>query len=386
MSLYAALSLAKASDVEVNICLNIRIILDGVFNHTGINFFAFQDILRNEKNSKYLDWYFITKFPVKIKKECYECVGAYPYMPKLNTANLEVRNMILKIMNYWINEFGIDGWRLDVADEIEESVWNFARVLLKDKYPEILLLGETWGNGIRLLNGTQMDSAMNYVFRDAVRAYIAEESIDAQGFEYRIEKMLSRYPDEVDDVMYNLIDSHDTERFMFLCKDDVKKMSAAVVLQLMMKGSPAIYYGDEVGITGDNDPDCRRCMVWGEDEQNLKLKKIYMSLIKLRKETSCISTGNLAVNFAEGKIFGFIRFNENREEVITIVNLSNKEVEIKVPVLYWETYKGIFNDDNSYNAIQCNGNGFRNYDMWKYERAFIVKIKSMESKIFKGGR
>ena len=218
----------------------MRIILDGVFNHTGIRFPQFADILENQENSGYKDWYYITKFPVTISRECYECVGAYPYMPKLNTGNPQVREMILDIMEYWIAEYGIDGWRLDVADEVDESVWIEARIRLKEKFPETLLLGETWGAGLRLMDGSKMDSIMNYTFRDSVRDFLAYERIDAEQFDNRIQNMLAKYPEEMNQSMFLPLDSHDTERFLYLCQGKKEKLRLGAAFQMTFVGAPSV--------------------------------------------------------------------------------------------------------------------------------------------------
>ena len=365
---------------------NMKVILDGVFNHTGIHFFAFADILKNQQNSAYKDWYLLTQFPVTVSNACYECVGAYPYMPKLNTDSPAVREFLLKVMDYWIAEFGIDGWRLDVADEVEESVWSLARVRLKEKYPNILLLGETWGSGQRLLNGMQMDSIMNYTFRSAVCDFIAKGSISAAGFANRLGNMLAGYPPEISHIMFNLLDSHDTARFLFLCRGNKKKLILAVALQMLLPGAPSVYYGDEVGLTGDNDPDCRRCMPWDEAEQDVDIKAVYRRLISIRKENPCIRGGSLAVNVAAGQVFGFLRFDrEAQEEIMTVVNVGETDAELLAPVLFAGKHSGIFNDNKEYEVIAGNKAEFENADMWDYQGVIPVKLKPMEAKILKGG-
>ena len=251
----------------VNIChsYEIKIVLDGVFNHTGVHFGPFQDVLENQEGSRYVKWFHINHYPVEPSHHNYECVGAYKWMPKLDTSNPEVREFILKVMFYWIDNFQIDGWRLDVADEVDPSVWEEARMRIKEKYPDKILLGETWGYAGKMLRGNQMDSVMNYVFRDAIRDYIAEKTISVTQLDSRLNHMLAYYKDETDNLLYNLLDSHDTERFLYLCHENKKLLKLAAAFQMLFPGSPAIYYGDEVGMTGDNDPDCRRCMEWGEN-------------------------------------------------------------------------------------------------------------------------
>ncbi len=273
----------------------IRILLDGVFNHVGVHFDRFQDVVRRGKESPYFNWFLTTKTEdIQISHHDYECVGAYKYMPKLNTSNPDVRCFILEVMEYWIEKYHIDGWRLDVADEVDMSVWQMAHMVLKPKYPNILLLGETWGYGGKLVEDKKLDSVMNYMFRDAVIDYFGLEKCSGEEFCNRIGTMLGLFKKETADVLYNLIDSHDTERFLHYTGGNLNLLKLAAAFQMVCAGAPAIYYGDEVGVDGDNDPDCRKCMPWGEN-QNAELQEQYRQLIQIRKEHPCTRTGRCKV-------------------------------------------------------------------------------------------
>ncbi|MCR5671002.1 MAG: glycoside hydrolase family 13 protein [Butyrivibrio sp.] len=311
----------------------IRVVIDGVFNHTGIHFKQFEDVIEKGSHSKYYDWFLSNKEKdISVTHKDYECVGAYKYMPKLNSSNPQVRDFILDVMDFWIREYDIDGWRLDVADEVDSAVWQAARTLLKERYPGIILLGETWGFGGSLTTGKRLDSVMNYMFRDALRDYYGLEKISASEFDARIGRMLALYKTETTDLLYNLLDSHDTERFLFYCGGDVKRLKLAVAFQLLFKGSPAIYYGDEVGITGDNDPDCRRCMEWDEGRQNKELLSWYKTLIKLRKDHTCIRTGSYkAVSCSDvDDLLVFERADESEKiRVLICKGSSGKTVRVE---------------------------------------------------------
>ncbi|MBO5159915.1 MAG: alpha amylase N-terminal ig-like domain-containing protein [Lachnospiraceae bacterium] len=313
---------------------DIKVVLDGVFNHTGIHFKPFQDVLKNGRASKYFDWFHINAEKINISHHDYECVGAYKYMPKLNSANKEVRAFILDVMDYWISNYGIDGWRLDVADEVDATVWREARLILKEKYPEILLLGETWGYGDKLLAGNQLDAVMNYMFRDAARDYFAKEAIDVETFNYRINHMLAGYKKETNQVMYNLLDSHDTERFLTMCDGDLRKLKLAAAFQILFVGAPAIYYGDEIGLTGMNDPDCRKCMIWDE-KQNQELKDWYKTWINIRKEYPEVRKGRFQTIFVDNDkdVYGFVR-QLNDEKTYVFLRKGPKDTrEVMCPVL-----------------------------------------------------
>ena len=364
----------------------MKIILDGVFNHSGVHFAPFQDVLENGGESKYRDWFYPTTFPIGITHHDYECVGAYKYMPKLNTGNPEVRDYLLKVMDYWIREYHIDGWRLDVADEVDEGLWEEARLLLKDRYPNTILIGETWGSGLRLMNGAQMDAIMNYVFRDAVREFIAAGSIDAAAFDGRMEKMLSDYPAEMDRAMYLPLDSHDTERFLTCCGGDKRKLKAAVALYMMFVGSPVIYYGDEIGMEGENDPDCRRCMIWDKDRQDSELKQWYESLIRIRHAEPAIRSGTFCADVCEGRIYSFSRM-DSQDTILTVINASEKEQTVAIPVRCVTDYRELLTDE-VFRAVSEDGwrVNARLGDKVHYQGNLMIRIKPYEAKILKEER
>jgi len=313
----------------------IKVILDGVFNHVGIHFKQFTDVVEKGEKSPYKDWFLIGSYPFEITHHDYECVGAYKYMPRLNTSNPEVRNYILEIMEFWIEKYDIDGWRLDVADEVDGNVWNLARLLLKEKYPEVILLGETWGNGGNLLDGRKMDCTMNYCFRDAVRDYFAKKTITESEFDNRINHMLGRTRTVTSKAQYNLLDSHDTERFLFFCDGDKDRLKLAVAFQFLFVGAAAIYYGDEIGMTGDNDPDCRGCMKWNDIDENLL--GYYRELISIRKRYKILRDGSyktIAADDSKG-LYAFSRKLE-KEKLLAFFVRSNISSISKVMEEYFD--------------------------------------------------
>lgn len=348
----------------------MKLILDGVFNHCGISFLPFKDVLEKQEDSRYKDWFYITEFPLKISHHNYECVGAYKWMPKLRTSNPEVQEFILKVMEYWIIETGIDGWRLDVADEVDFHVWQKARFLLKRKYPEIILIGETWGYGRRLLSGDQMDAVMNYVFRDAVLDFIAWNKMNATEFGYRINQMLGAFPEPMNQAMYNLLDSHDTPRCLYECHGDVQKLKLATTIQFMIPGSPAIYYGDEIGMTGDNDPDCRRTMQWDESVWNHDLLHWYQTLIRIRKSERLLQKGEFATCYANKQVYGFERKGED-ESIQVYINNSSEQKEI------------IFSQDVNVESIEVLASSTDNQNLPECVKVESLTLEAYSAKIIK---
>lgn len=303
----------------------IRVLLDGVFNHCGIHFKPFEDLRRNGLRSVYAKWFHPKKKSIDIDASCYECVGDYPYMPRLNTSNPEVQAYLLKIMLYWIEETGIDGWRLDVADEWDSDCLRFLFRSVREKHPDVLLLGETWGDAGRLLNqADQMDCAMNYLFRDAMVDYFAHRSISEETFAKRLGHMLMKYTPEAMSHMYNLLGSHDTARFLTECEGNGNRLRLAVAFQALFPGCPAIYYGDEVGMTGENDPGCRGGMVW--DQPDISLLEWQTQWNRFRKEHSAARNGSFRILMADSlnHLFCFERSNE-KEAFIAVFNLDESE-------------------------------------------------------------
>ncbi|WMJ86224.1 alpha amylase N-terminal ig-like domain-containing protein [Anaerocolumna sp. MB42-C2] len=363
---------------------NIRIILDGVFNHTGVQFEPFRDLLKNQEKSNYKEWFHVTKYPVNISNNCYECVGAYKWMPRLNTSNPEVRNYILGVMSYWIEEFHIDGWRLDVADEVDSLVWQEARLQIKSKYPDKLLLGETWGYGRNMLQGNSLDSIMNYVFRDVVMNYFALEKIGAKEFDGRINQMLAAYPKETNQALYNLLDSHDTERFLTLCGENTERFKLAASFQFFMPGAPAVYYGDEVGMTGGNDPDCRKAMIWEKEEQKKELLQWYQWLIRIRKEYNCIRFGDYRTVICEEEknIYGFVRFLED-EELYVIFHNSGNSTTTELPVLGKGQYVSLTDGEEYFAGNIVGEQNFYNGDILEYKGTIHIDLGTYSMKVIK---
>lgn len=321
---------------------NIRVILDGVFNHCGYYFPPFQDVLEKGTASAYADWFFVESFPVKTDPPNYDCVGHYRWMPKINLSHPEVRDYFIEVGLYWVQNYSIDGWRLDVADEMPTAFLERFSSAIKEYAPDRLLLGETWGDADRLICGNRLDCAMNYLFKDAVTDWLAHRTIGVSEFDFRINDMLSLYPFETDLRMYNLLDSHDTPRFLFECQGDVCRLKLAVALQMTLPGCPAIFYGDEVGLSGDNDPLCRLAMEWDPAHQQTDLTEWYRVLIRLRKEKESLRRGAFRSVICDDQsgTYGYLRFS-GTESILIILNTGacSQEVtlsEVGAPAS-WET-------------------------------------------------
>lgn len=363
----------------------MKIILDGVFNHVARSFPQFSDLLTQGEISSYKEWFYPSGFPLTTDPLNYECVGDYPYMPKLRTAHPDVRDFILSVMIFWIEQTGIDGWRLDVADEMEMSTLQTIRMVLKERYPDVLLLGETWGDAFRLVgNGDQMDSAMNYLFRNAVLDWIAKGKIRATDFDQRINHLLSKYNDLTNSVMYNLIGSHDTARFLSEAGDNKNKLKLAAAFQMTFCGSPAVYYGDEIGMKGENDPGCRAGMIWDQKSQDQDLFRWYRRFIELRKTHPALRKGTFRSNFCddEKNIYGFIRQTAD-ETLFILMNNSENYSEVILPVLDREAdYRELFSSTIRHPEPLQAGVTFYNQEITEYQGQLSIPINPYSVQIY----
>ena len=300
----------------------MKIVMDAVFNHTGREFFAFEDIMEKGEKSKYLDWYYIEKFPLKSERgeiPNYKCFGYYGGMPKLNLKNPEVEKFITDVACYWIKECNIDGWRMDVGDEISHYFWKNFRRAVKAVKKDMLIIGEIWHYAGDFLEGDEWDTVMNYPFYLNLIDLLADEKIQVSQFIQNLGYLKGRLNKKCYPLMWNLIDSHDTARFLHLCNGNKKKQHLAAAFQLLLPGMPMIYYGDEYAMPGANDPDCRRGMYWDEEYQDKEMYEWYKRLIQVRKSHACIVEGELAGIVTEDEEGTVVLIRKNGEETIAMI-------------------------------------------------------------------
>lgn len=273
----------------------IRIVLDAVLNHCGDGHWAFRDVVEKEAASPYVNWFSVEGFPVTADPEpnYRTCSGCF-YLPKWNAYNPEVRDHHFQVARHWIEQ-GIDGWRLDVPYYINHTFWRQFREVVKPLGEELYIVAEEWREPEQWLQGDLADGTMNYTLRDLVLGFTADRSIDANGLADGLNQLHARIPDGYHHGMLNLLGSHDTERVLTRHHGDVDSALLAYTAMFSAAGAPMIYYGDEVGMTGENDPGCRAGMVWDADRWNARLLAGVRSLAERRGRSEALRRGNQQV-------------------------------------------------------------------------------------------
>lgn len=371
----------------VNAChkANIKVMLDLVFNHCGWNFFMWQDVLKNQNKSKYLDCFFINEEAIKTNtiinfpltedgqpdpkfygmgKLNYRTFAYAKNMPKLNTENKIVLNYLLDVTRYYIKEFDIDGYRLDVSNEVSHSFWRKFRCEIKKIKNDVYINGENWDDSTPWLNSDQFDSVMNYQLTYPVWNFFTpdKDAISATEFKDQINTILVTYPHNVLEQMFNLLSSHDTERIIHKAKGNVDIVKLAYLFIFSFVGNPSIYYGDEIGLTGKGDPDNRRCMIWNKSKQNLDLLSFFKKMIKLKKS-------NDAFNAID------IKWLHTSDNVIVYQKLDTIFILNKSPELYNLVFaspilENTFTD--LYNECDCKYDKYISLQPYEFK---ILKIK-----------
>ncbi len=325
---------------------NIKVVLDGVFNHSSRGFFFFHDVLENGPHSPWVNWFKIEDWPLSAYNgeypANYEGWGGNRALPVFKHDNPEVREYIMEIAEYWI-KFGIDGWRLDVPFEIKTpGFWQEFRDRVKAINSDAYIVGEVWGDSREWLDGTQFDGVMNYLFAGPTIAFTAGSRVDLEQVQSRdykpypplfaaeyaekIQELLELYPWEIQLTQLNLLASHDTARLMSIAGGDVASVDLSTLLLLTYPGAPSIYYGDEVGLPGAIDPDSRRGFPL-EANWNQEIIKYHRQLIALRHSYPCLRTGDYRVLYAQGAVYIFAR-TLGTEELIIAVNVGTTEAHI----------------------------------------------------------
>lgn len=320
----------------------MRVMIDAVFNHVGIHAPQWVDVLEHQEKSKYKDWFHIHSFPVEdvrdlgtyevenIGRVNYDTFAFTGHMPKLNTANPEVQDYLLDIATYWIKEFDIDAWRLDVANEVDHYFWKKFYHETTSIKEDLYILGEIWHSSQNWLNGDEFHAVMNYAFTDNIENYFFKKVFSPSRLVSGLNSQLMLYRKQTSEAMFNLLDSHDTARILTKAQGDKALVKSAMAFLYSQPGAPCLYYGTEIGLDGGMDPDCRKCMIWDEEKQDADMLSFTKDLIRFRKKYSNILVyGETEWHDIrdDEQFIGFKRKNGN-EELFFYFNQDDEEAII----------------------------------------------------------
>jgi cyclomaltodextrinase len=389
----------------------MRVVMDGVFNHASRGFWPFHHVLENGASSPYRDWFYLdpevrsgkrglTAYPGTREAEeihrihagagptvehvaaashppesasaahheaaeaveqgpfrpaservfGYEAWWDLPALPKLNHSNPAVCEYIYSVAERWLR-FGIDGWRLDVPEEISElGFWEEFRRRCVAAKPDAYLVGEIWHPAPAWLAGGRFHGLMNYPLAEAILSFVGAgrlddalvattheyarhvRPIDGPEFGRQLTSVMAAYSPEVTTRQLNLLDSHDTPRFISLAGGDVASLRLAALIQMMLPGAPCIYYGDEMGLEGREDPDCRRAYPWDPARQDRSMRDFYAGLIALRHAEPVVRHGRFELlGAADSAVaFGLFGLEKFDRSIIIAINTGDQPARLEL--------------------------------------------------------
>ncbi len=313
----------------------IRVMVDAVFNHCGGKFGPWLDVCEKGQASEYAEWFMVQDWS-RIGKKADTRDGRFysfafaDWMPKLNTNNEKVIRYFCDVCGEWVTKYDIDGIRFDVGNEVSHRFLKRIREHLKSLKPDIYLLGEIWHDASQWLMGDEYDSVMNYPLMSGIHDFFLDQTMDKKEFEYMVNRCYTMYMQQNNNVLFNLLDSHDTERLMNRFHDlDIFYQQLAVLFTL--PGSPCIYYGTEIAMEGGFDPDCRRCMPWDKigTEENRERISLMRELIHMRKtEEACRSLYfHFPNKYQNPRCAEYIKIDSQNRKIEIVLNCSEEDVE-----------------------------------------------------------
>jgi cyclomaltodextrinase / maltogenic alpha-amylase / neopullulanase len=335
----------------------MRVVLDGVFNHSGRGFWPFHHVLENGAQSPYADWFYlddevragrrpVRAYPSRAERQRlgYEAWWGLPALPKLNTNNPYLREHLMGAAEHWLR-FGIDGWRLDVAEEIDADFWREFRTRVRAVNADAYVVAEIWRERPQWLTGDTFDALMNYPLTEALLSFVAARQLDmnvvASQHEYRefvrpitgpdfgarLAHLMTMYRPQNVEASLNLLGSHDTARFRTVAGGDIASLKLALLAVMTLPGAPCIYYGDELGIEGGRDPDSRRSFPWDQESWNADLRSFTRATVALRYSQLVTRHGTFRVLGATDDAVAYGRFNDT-DAVIVALNAGDEKVQL----------------------------------------------------------
>jgi cyclomaltodextrinase len=345
----------------------MRVILDGVFNHTGRGFWPFHHIVENGLASPYVDWFHVDHERLRAGRPLdpyphsqepghgslarlgYRAWWDLPALPKLRTETPAVREHLLTVAEHWLR-FGADGWRLDVPEEIDdETFWQEFRRRCRAVRPDAYLVGEIWHEAHDWLRGDRFDAVMNYPLAQAILGFAAGSHLDLDvvrfhgeyrervrrldgpAFAAELRRVMDLYDPAVTAVQLDLLDSHDTPRFVTMAGGDPAALRLGLLLLMSLPGAPCLYYGDEVGLEGGPDPDSRRAFPWDEGTWDRGVLDFTRAVIALRHAEPGLRDTALTVAAASGDVVVLDR-RRGPDGLLVAVNAGDEAGAVEVPL------------------------------------------------------
>ncbi len=357
----------------------IRVILDAVFNHASRGFWPFHHVMEAGRHSPYRDWFYLhgedldagrplRAYPhdamggavsaewadahesgtESIETLGYRAWWDLPALPKLNTDNPIVREYLMSVAEHW-TRFGIDGWRLDVPREIETAgFWEEFRQRVRAIDPNAYILAEVWQERPDLLDGTTYDAFMNYPLAEAIISFVTGPHLrpevvaqhgelgrnirpeDGATFLSRVSRTAAAYPPQTVRAMLNLLDSHDTPRLLSMAGGDRASLRLAWLAMLTLPGAPCIYYGDEIGLSGEMDPGCRASFPWERAGRDEDLLAYLRALVRLRAAEPSLRSGDFEAVAADGMAAAYAR-GSGPGSLVVALNAADSTAELRLP-------------------------------------------------------
>ncbi|MCK4415077.1 MAG: alpha amylase N-terminal ig-like domain-containing protein [Candidatus Eisenbacteria sp.] len=336
----------------------IRIVVDVVFNHCGDTHWAFQDCVKNGPDSEYWHWFEWKRWPLPDPTppdykpdQYYACWWGFGSLPDFNLdlsrpnpdenairdiaqaqPNMDVVDYLLETTRFWLETFDVDGFRLDVPNECPPWFWKLFVEEVRKTKPDAYIVAELWGDASAEIGPEMYDATMNYrYFRDPVLEWIARGQGTAHDFDLALAPGRSVYAPQSQQVMMNLMGSHDTERVLTVAAGDTRRLKLAALFQMTYVGTPHIYYGDEIAMAGGGDPDCRRPFYWKWEKEDPRrdVHDHYRKLIALRQELPALRRGAFQTLLAQGQIYAYLRTYRD-EPVLVVMNNSARAVETEI--------------------------------------------------------
>ena len=274
--------------------MGMKVILDGVFNHTSDEHPFFQDCIKKGPASPYWSWYTIYSYPVVTSpRPNYNSWWGFGTLPQWRAAaDRRVQDYIFSVEEHWLKK-GIDGWRLDVPNEIDnDDFWREFRTRARKINPQAYIVGEIWEDASRWLKGDQFDSVMNYEWRTSVCNFLGNQQWNVDQFDWALAGLRNKYDARITNAMFNILSSHDVPRFRSVAGGDRRKTMLANTFQMTYPGAPVIYYGDEIGMEGEKDPDNRRCFPTDARDGDGEMLAHTKHLVALRREHPALRSGS----------------------------------------------------------------------------------------------